>query len=263
MAKLTPARRQTPAVSPPAKTSAPPPRAGPGRPSRGAADVDLRERMLDVAEEQFSKRGYEAVSTRAVARQTGATAAMVHYYFSSKRALFDAVIARRADVVNRERMQTLNTYERDADPLTVEGAVEAFMRPVLDKLASDDAGWRHYLALVAQVANTHEWGGAVMTNSFDPVVQRLIDIIGKAIPTAKPAELYWAYHFFSGALMLTLSETDRIDRLSKGLCKSTDVRSIEPRLIEFASAGFTRLCAPDAGPKSTQQRKQTRRPTKP
>lgn len=237
MATLTPARKANPAA-PPTRPS----RGRPGRPTKSEADVDVRERILDVAEAQFARRGYEAVSTRAVARETGATAAMIHYYFDSKRALFDAVIARRADVVNRERMATLEAYERNAKPITVEGAIEAFMRPVLDKLASNDAGWRHYLALVAQVANTHEWGGAVMTNSFDPVVQRLIDIIGKALPHAKPRELYWSYHFFSGALMLTLSETDRINRLSKGLCQSDDVAAIEPRLIEFAAAGFRQVC---------------------
>jgi hypothetical protein len=82
-----------------------------------------------------------------------------------------------------------------------------------------------------------------MTNSFDPVVQRLVDIVGKALPHAEPRELYWGYHFFSGALMLTLSETDRINRLSKGLCDSTDIASIEPRLIEFAAAGFRQVCA--------------------
>lgn len=261
MATLTPARKAAAADT--AKVRAP--RGRPGRPAKNATDPGVQERILDVAEEQFARRGYEAVSTREVARQAGATAAMIHYYFDSKRALFDAVIARRADVVNRERMATLNAYERDVRPLTVEGAVEAFMRPVLDKLASKDEHWRHYLALIAQVANTHEWGGAVMTNSFDPVVQRLIDIIGKALPEAKPSELYWSYHFFSGALMLTLSETDRIDRLSKGACRSTDIAAIEPRLIEFAAAGFHRVCARDGsrrksagrtkGPKGTRESK--------
>jgi AcrR family transcriptional regulator len=250
MARLTPARKASPAAK--AKTARP----GPGRPARGGAEVDVRERILDVAEAQFAKRGFEAVSTRAVAQDAGATAAMIHYYFNSKRALFDAVIARRADVVNRERMETLDAYDRKEKQPTVEGAVEAFMRPVLDKLASDDEGWRHYLALVAQIANTHEWGGEVMTNSFDPVVQRLIDIVGKALPDADPRELYWSYHFFSGALMLTLSETDRVTRLSKGLCNSRDVAAIEPRLIEFAAAGFQRVCAASrsTAPKANRSR---------
>ncbi len=214
-----------------------------GRPPGGGRGHDLRDRMLDCAEEQFAKRGFDAVTTRAVARQAGTTAAMIHYYFNSKRELFDAVFARRADVVNRERMAALDAYEADAgDRVTVEGAIQTFLRPVLDKLDRGGDGWRHYLALVAQVGNNHEWGGAVMTRSFDPVIQRLIVVIRRAMPKAREVDLYWAYYFLSGALIMTLSETDRIDRLSQGICRSTDIQSIEPRMVEFAAAGFRQVC---------------------
>jgi hypothetical protein len=81
-----------------------------------------------------------------------------------------------------------------------------------------------------------------MTQSFDPVVQRLISLVGKAFPDARKEDLYWGYHFLSGALLLTLSETDRIDRLSGGRCRSDDIEAIEPRLVEFAAAGFRRVC---------------------
>ena len=218
-------------------------RAGPGRPVRIEGDLDLRERILDASEEQFAKRGYEAVSTRGVARQVQATPAMIHYYFHTKRELFDAVFARRADIVNRERMATLDAYEADAGAhVTVEGAIAAFLRPVLEKLDNGGPGWRNYLALVAQVSHIPEWGGEVMTQSFDPVIQRLIQIVRKALPKAREEDLYWAYHFFIGAVMLILAETDRINRLSGGKCRSTDIAAIEPRLITFAAAGFLSVC---------------------
>ncbi|MEZ5958433.1 MAG: TetR/AcrR family transcriptional regulator [Hyphomonadaceae bacterium] len=229
-------------------------RARPGRPPKNG-DVALRERILDVAEEQFAKRGYEGVSTRAVARDAAATPAMIHYYFNSKRKLFDAVFARRADVVNKERMAALDAYEASAgNNITVEGAIAAFLRPVLNKLDTGGAGWRNYLALVAQVGNLHEWGGAVMTQSFDPIIQRLISIIRKALPDTQDEELYWAYHFLSGALMLTLAETDRIDRLSKGKCRSTDIAAIEPRLVQFASAGFRQMCNQQKGTQAKKRK---------
>lgn len=215
-----------------------------GRPPAANGDAKVRERILDVAEEQFAKHGFDGITTRAIAREATTTSAMIHYYFSTKRALFDAVFARRADIVNEERLQGLCAYEASAgENVTVEGAIAAFLRPVMEKLHEGGKGWRNYLALVAAVANAHEWGGEVMTRSFDPVIQRLIEVIRKALPTAREEDLYWAYHFLSGALLLTLSETDRIDRLSAGRCRSTDVAAIEPRMIEFAAAGFRRVCA--------------------
>lgn len=232
-------RTQAPQPAPPAT---PGHRPKLGRPPRNRADPDLRERILDVAEAQFSRHGYDAVSTRAVARAVGATSAMIHYYFNTKRELFDAVFARRADIINVERMAALDAYDRQAGRrVTVEGAIAAFLHPALVKFEQGE-GWRNYLSLVAQVGNKHEWGGEVMTRSFDPVIQRLIAIIRKALPKASDIDLYWAYHFLSGALLLTLSETDRIDRLSGGRCRSTDIAAIEPRMVQFAAAGFRRVC---------------------
>lgn len=219
-----------------------------GRP-RAGSDNGLRERILDVAEEQFAKHGFDGVTTRAVAHAADTTSAMIHYYFTSKQSLFDAVFARRANILNKERIEGLNAYEAAmGDAVTVEGAIAAFLRPVMEKLAAGGEGWRNYLALVAWVGNTHDWGGEVMTRSFDPVVQRLIEVIHRALPDASEEDVFWAYHFLSGALILTASETDRIDRLSKGKCRSTDIAAIEPRMIEFAAAGFKRVCAARRGP---------------
>jgi AcrR family transcriptional regulator len=217
---------------------------GPGRPRASQADGDLSERILDVAEEQFAKHGFDGVTTRSVARLAGTTSAMIHYYFNSKRALFDAAVDRRANIVNRERLAALDAYEAEAgEDVTVEGAISAFLRPVMDKLEHGGPGWRNYLALIAWVGNMQEWGGEVMTRSFDPVVKRLVEVVGKALPDAREQDIYWAYHFLSGALILTASGTDRLGRLSGGLCESSDISTLEPLMVEFTAAGFRRICA--------------------
>lgn len=218
-----------------------------GRRRADTGDKKVREAILDAAEERFAKHGYHGVTTREVAARAGVTTAMIHYYFGSKRDLFDEVFARRAAIVNEERLALLDAYEaRHGDGVTVEGAIETFLRPVLALLHGGGEGWRNYFGLVALVSTTHEWGGEMMTRTFDPVILRLIAIIRRALPKAREEDLYWGYHFLAGALMLTLSETDRINRLSNGLCRSDDIPAIEPRMIEYAAAGFLRLCGAKA-----------------
>jgi len=236
--------------SQPAKSKKPaPPKAASGRgkrlgrPPAGTAAGDLREQILDVAEEQFAKHGFDGVTTRSVAKLAGTTSAMIYYYFDTKRALFDAAIARRANILNHERLDALDAYEaQHGDAVTVEGAISAFLHPVMEKMETGGDGWRNYLALIAWVSNLHDWGGEVMTRSFDPVIRRLISIIRRALPDACEEDLYWAYHFLSGALVLTAAGTDRIDRLSGGICRSADIAAAESRMIEFAAAGFERVC---------------------
>ena len=83
-----------------------------------------------------------------------------------------------------------------------------------------------------------------MGRTFDTVIHRLIDALRKALPDADERDLYWSYHFLSGALTLTLSQTGRIDRLSDGLCKSSDFADIRARMAPFIASGFERLCKP-------------------
>ena len=53
-----------------------------------------------------------------------------------------------------------------------------------------------------------------MDEYFDPVVLRLIALLKKALPYAAEEDIFWGYHFVTGALMLTLARTGRIDKLS-------------------------------------------------
>ena len=214
-----------------------------GRPTKDSRDKDARQAILDVAEERFSRHGFHGVTVREVANAAEVNTALIHYYFKSKKDLFDAVFMRRAEVINAERLATMDAYEAEhGDGVTVEGALEAFLRPVLSRLEAGGAGWRNYFALVGLVNSTTAWGGEVMTRYFDPVIHRLIDIIARALPDASKEDLYWSYNFLSGSLTLSLAETGRIDRLSEGLCHSDDVEALKPRMIAYAAAGFRSVC---------------------
>ena len=58
------------------------------------ASTDTRDRLLDVAERLFAEHGFDAVSLRAITTDAGANLAAVNYYFGSKEALIEAVVAR-------------------------------------------------------------------------------------------------------------------------------------------------------------------------
>src|SRR5438552_3165138 len=57
---------------------------------RGDRGVTLA-RIQQAARASFAAHGWEGTSLRAIAREVGVDAALVHYYFSSKEALLDAV----------------------------------------------------------------------------------------------------------------------------------------------------------------------------
>ncbi len=215
-----------------------------GRPPKSERAEETRERILDAGEELFARNGFHGVTVRQITRAAGVDVALAHYYFGTKRGLFDAVFLRRAEILNKERLASIDRYESSAPggQPTVEGIIEAFLAPVLEIWARGGPGWDHYFALVAQVNNTPEWGGETMARYFDPVIQRLIAALRKAMPSARDEDLYWSYQFLSGALTLAFAQTGRIDRLSGGLCRSTDAAAVLARLPRFTAAGFRAVC---------------------
>jgi AcrR family transcriptional regulator len=219
-------------------------RARPGRP-RGEQPSAARERLLDSAETLFALHGFHGVAVRDVTRNAGFDVALLHYHFNTKRGLFDAVFSRRAEILNQDRHDAFALIEPDLrpGPDSVMALIDAFVRPVLQRCAHGGPGWKSYCALLALVNNTPDWGGETMARSFNPVVDRLIAGMKIALPQAADEDLYWAFHFLSGALSLTLADTGRIDLLSNNLCTSHDVAAVTDRMVAYCAAGFMALAA--------------------
>lgn len=217
------------------------------RQTKAEKRAETTERILDVAEYLFAQNGLYGVTLKDVAKRAGVHHTLLNYYFDDKQKLFDAVFARRAAVTSDRRMRALDAYdEATGGKPTVEGALSAFLDTDLDLYIEGGEGWRNYGALSAQIANTPEWGADMMDQHFDPVVLRLIDLLKKALPNAAEEDVFWGYHFVSGALMLTLARTGRIDKLSGGLCKSDDYAAVKARMARFMAAGLESICGPGA-----------------
>ncbi len=213
------------------------------RVTKAAQRAEMMEQILDTAEELFSKHGLYGVTLKDVAHQVGVHHTLLNYYFEDKKKLFDTVFARRAVVTSSLRMKALDEYdEATGGKPTLEGALRAFLDTDLDLYINGGQSWKNYGALGAQVANTPEWGAALMDRHFDPVVLRLISLLKKALPHCAEEDIFWGYHFVTGALLLTLARTGRIDKLSGGVCKSEDFAAVKKRMATFMAGGFLAVC---------------------
>jgi AcrR family transcriptional regulator len=208
-----------------------------------------RDRILDAAEALFAEHGYDGVTLRRIATRAGVDVALASYHFGKKLDLFEAVFQRRAKLLNDARREALAAaYEsarkaRKKAP-SVEQIIEAFLRPLELHQETGDEGWRHYLALVAYINNSPYWGPRMMSRIFDELVQEFIEALKAALPGAREEDIFWCYHNLSGALTLTLADTGRIDKLSRGKVSSADFQAAYDHMIPFMAAGFREVCKP-------------------
>jgi AcrR family transcriptional regulator len=202
-----------------------------------------KEKLMDAAEKLFARRGFHGTSLRDITGEAGVDLALVNYHFGGKKPLLAAVLERRGAVLNEARLARLREVRAAAapQPAGAEAVVGAFFDPILERLAHAGPGWHNYFSLLAWVNNSPEWGRKLMSKTFNATVREFIQALKDSLPDASAEDIYWGYNFLTGALTLSLAETGRLDELSDGLCRSTDVAALKARLGPFVAAGLEGL----------------------
>lgn len=73
--------------------------------------ADTKTRILDAAEALFVGGGFDSMSMRQITSTAGVNLAAVNYHFGSKDALIHAVLARRLDPLDGQRLAMLDAFE--------------------------------------------------------------------------------------------------------------------------------------------------------
>ena len=200
--------------------------------------------ILDAAESCFAESGFDGVSLRRITKRAGVDLALANYHFGTKENLLHEVIARRARIVHDERVQALELARQQAgrQSPSIEAIVTAFLAPMLRHLAGKDGGWRHYGSLVSHLDVLPKFT-ALASGVLDPTALHFINALRLAMPGAAERSIYWGYMFLLGAMVQVMSATGRIERLSRGLCRSDDVEGALRELVPFVSGGLRALAS--------------------
>jgi AcrR family transcriptional regulator len=217
--------------------------------------TDTKQRILDVAEEMFATDGFGGTSLRSIITAAEVNLAAVHYHFHSKEALLEAVVVRRLDPLNRERLDLLNKYEKEGGKPgpSVEEILEAFLAPPIRFIRTTPEGSLYGKLLARLHSEPGPLFAGIARKHFGGVLQRFQAALRKALPELPPEDFFWRLHFTVGAMAHTLGRSDLLEVISAGACKS-DAESAISQLIDFLSAGF-RADASRKSPGSTRPRR--------
>src|SRR6187549_3252942 len=66
----------------------------PSAPSRGPAEHDVRDQIVEAADKHFSRYGYEKTTVSDLAKAIGFSKAYIYKFFDSKQAIGEAICSR-------------------------------------------------------------------------------------------------------------------------------------------------------------------------
>lgn len=199
--------------------------------------IETRDRILDSAERLFADGGYAATSLRSIMAEAGVNVAAVHYYFRSKESLLEAVLMRRVEPANEERLRALERYEQSASGhLEVDRILEAFLLPTFQMAADPKQGGYTFVRLLGRLQAESDLLPTLVLQRFGPVLLRFADALARALPELPQSELFWRARLAMGATSQILRDAPQIKALMTD--RAPDWNNMLERLIPFLSAGF-------------------------
>ena len=213
--------------------------------SRGAAAT--KNRILDAAEALFMEHGFEATSLRAITAAAEANLAAVNYHFGSKEELFQAVLTRRLDPMNQERVALLDALEARSRRPARCPASRSWRRCSSRrcKLARDPArGGTNFLRLLGRAyADPAPFIRHFLSEQYAEMIGALQGRVRAArCRSCRSSELSWRLHFIMGALSYTLAGTDALKLIA-------EITPAKTATTKSCCTGWRRSCWPACNPR--------------
>lgn len=200
--------------------------------------IHTKDRILDAAEKAFGELGYAGTSLRSVISEAKVNLAAVHYHFGSKEELLRAVIIRRVEPVNRERLARLDECEQAAGggPVPLEKLVRAFLEPTMQIVSGPCGGI--FARLLGRLYGEGDMLPQIMREHFGAQIARFTAAFLRTLPELSKDELFWRLQFCVGAMAHALRTVPHADAISGGSVQRPDLYVLKERLVRFMVAGL-------------------------
>lgn len=211
------------------------------KPRRRVSKLRTEDRFLDTAEHLFAELGYQGTSIRAIAVEAGVNLGALHYYWGSKTALYKAVIARRLNPMNQERLRRFDECEKAAaaghpDPRAI---LTAFVGPAMHMGDADpkvaDITRRLYLRMVSDPSPDVQ---QLTEEIYREVSDRFVALLRPCCPHLTTDEFFWRIQTAYGVVRFSQAGTPWMVLISQGAFKGDDLDEGTRHIVEALHAGL-------------------------
>ena len=196
--------------------------------------------ILTAAEKLWAERSFGEVTMRDIVAAAGVNLAAVNYHFGSKDELLAELFVSRTTVLNRERFAELKAAEEaGGGQPSVEAILLALVGPPLRWCLSPD----HQRSAAARFMTR------ASVETVPPIkkivdrefrhLQRFAAALRRALPSRDEVDIYWGLHFTLAMIRQTVTDGERLHKLSGGLCNTSDTTDIIGRIVAIAEEALT------------------------
>ena len=199
-----------------------------------------RSAILAAAERLYADRGFGDVTLRDIVAEANVNLAAVNYHFGSKDELIAELFVTRSIQTNRERLNELKAAEEaGGGRAPIEAVLRALVGPMLrgclgpDKERSTAARFmiRASIETVPPIRR-------IRNREIDHL-RKFAAAMRRSLPGREEVDFYWSLHFALAMAHQTIRDSERLTKLSEGLCDLNDVQGIIERIVAVSVKALT------------------------
>lgn len=199
----------------------------------------VRDRLLDVAEELFSERGFEGTSVRELAGAADCNIASVNYYFGAKEKLYEEVWRRHMLLLRDTQMASIDKVTTDSggNP-SLEGLLRAFACAFIGPLVDQSGGRRMIKLMDRELADPHLPSGMFGEEVMMPILIKMQQALAKTCPGLNESKVPLVVFSLVGQLIHTIRIKPILKWTDDKMLALYDSGRLIDHIVAFSAAGI-------------------------
>ena len=199
-----------------------------------------RHAILDAAERLYADRGFADVTLRDIVAAANVNLAAVNYHFGSKDELIAELFVTRSLATNRERLNELKAAEAaGGGRARIDAILRALVGPTLRGCLGPDNERSTAARFMIRASIESVPPIRRIKNREIDHLRKFAAAMRRSLPDCRDADLYWGLHFALAMAHQTIRDSERLTKLSEGLCDLNDVTGVIERIVAVSVMALT------------------------
>jgi AcrR family transcriptional regulator len=196
------------------------------------ASDHTRTAILNAAERLYADRGFGDVTLRDIVAAANVNLAAVNYHFGSKDELIAELFVSRGLATNRERINELKAAEENGGGRAdIAAVLRALVGPTLRGCLGPDRERSTAARFMIRASIEAVPPIRKIKNREIDHLRKFAAAMRRSLPDVSEVDLYWGLHFALAMAHQTIRDSERLAKLSEGLCDLDDVDDIVERIV--------------------------------
>ena len=204
------------------------------------ASDHTRTAILSAAERLYADRGFADVTLRDIVAAADVNLAAVNYHFGSKDELIAELFVTRSLATNRERLNELKLAEEaGGGRASIDSILRALVGPTLRGCLGPDRERSTAARFMIRASIESVPPIRRIKNREIDHLRKFAAAMRRSLPGHNDVDLYWGLHFALAMAHQTIRDSERLTKLSEGLCDLNDVAGIIDRIVAVSAMALT------------------------